>query len=102
MKQKTKKPVRVEIIKPAERRALRQTGRTAKVRTLAREVDAAYIRFESLRESELQIKAKADAAWTHANALVQRLVKAVEAEDLAAAKHARTGTPERSGHHARG
>ena len=38
---KTKKPVRVEIIKPAERRALRQTGKTGTVRTLAREEEAA-------------------------------------------------------------
>ena len=83
---KTRKHVRFEVIKPAERRALRGTGRTAKVRNLAREVDAAFIRFEALRETELRIKADADAAWTHANALMRELITATETEDLEAVK----------------
>lgn len=89
MKNKRTKPIRFEVITPAERHALRQTGNTGTVRLLARECDMAFGKFQTLREAESRIKAEADAAWTRVNALMSRLVKAVEAEDLAAAKHAR-------------
>jgi len=86
-----KQHARFQVIKPGERRALRDTGTTARVRNLARDCDMAFGRFEALREAEMRIKAEADAAWKHANALMGKLIKATAAEEARnAAKATRT------------